>query len=105
MTDFSSGGGGGIVICYEYLIILFATISINTTLCCILPVSMYLEEVAKGPVSQHLKEGVVISILTNIVQVIMFAPSTDTLLRVDNSSQFSKITAWVNCALEDWLEL
>ena len=67
--------------------------------------SIYLEEVSKGPVSQHLKEGVVISILANVVQVIMFAPSTDTLLRIDNSSQFSKVTAWVNCALEDWLEL
>ena len=67
--------------------------------------TMYLEEVAKGPVAKHLKEGVMVSILANVIQVIMLAPSTDAFLGVDDSSQFGKVTAWVNCALEDWLEL
>jgi hypothetical protein len=66
---------------------------------------MYLKEVSKAPVSKHLKEGVMVGIFAHIIQVVVLAPSTDTLLRVDNSSQLSKVTAWINGALEDRLEL
>ncbi len=44
-----------------------------------IPNSFLLEIVPKGPVAQHLKEGVMVHILTNIIQVIMLAASTYTL--------------------------
>ena len=65
----------------------------------------YLKEVSKAPVAEHLKEGVMVSVFADIIQVIVLAPGTDALLRIDNSCQLSKVTAWINCALEDRLEL
>ena len=38
-----------------------------------------LEVVPKGPVAQHLKEGVVVHILAHVIQVIMLAASADAL--------------------------
>ena len=35
----------------------------------------------------------------------MFAPSTNTLLAINSTLQFWKITIWVNCAKEDWFVL
>ena len=66
---------------------------------------MYLEEVPKGPIAEHFEEGVMISILADIVKVVVLAPCTDTLLGVDDSSQLGKVTAGVYSSLEDWLEL
>ena len=37
---------------------------------------LLLEIVPKGPIAQHLKEGVVIHILAHIIQVIVFASSS-----------------------------
>lgn len=37
------------------------------------------EIVSKGPVAQHLKEGVVVHIFADIIQIIMLATSTYTL--------------------------
>ena len=66
---------------------------------------MYLEEVSKRPVSKHLKERVVIRVLANIIQVVVFPSGPDALLRVDGSSQLSKVTAGINSTLEYWLKL
>ena len=69
--------------------------------CC----SAHLEEVPKTPVAHHLKESVMVHILPHVIKVVVFAPCTNTLLRIDNTLQLPKIAIGVHCALEDWLEL
>jgi len=44
--------------------------------------STYFVIVPKRPVSQHLKEGVVVHILSDIIQVVVLATSTNALLGV-----------------------
>ena len=65
----------------------------------------HLEEISKGPVPKHLKEGVMVRVFSHIIKVIVFASSSDTLLTVDHTRQFGKVTARINSALKDWLEL
>ena len=65
----------------------------------------HLEEISKGPVPKHLKEGMMVRVFSHIIKVVVFASSTDTLLTVDHPRQFGKVTTRINSALEDWLEL
>jgi len=46
-----------------------------------------------------------VHILANIVQVIVFAASTDALLTVDSPGQSTHATVGVNGTLKDWFEL
>ena len=64
-----------------------------------------LEKVSERPVSQHLEEGVMVGVLSNIVQVIVLSSSSNALLRVGSTNQPSHVTPGVYCTLEDWLEL
>ena len=45
-----------------------------------------LEEISERPVAQHLKEGVVVGVFSNIVQVIVFPPSSNALLGVSRTN-------------------
>jgi hypothetical protein len=65
----------------------------------------YLKVVPKRPVSQHLKECVMVYILSNIIQVIMLATSSDAFLGVNSSYPFGHITIWVNSTQENGLKL
>lgn len=68
-------------------------------------VAFYLKVVSKGPGPQHLEEGVVVDILTNIIKVIVFASCTNTLLRVGSTTQLGHGVGRINGVKEDWLEL
>ena len=65
----------------------------------------HLEVVAKRPVAQHLKEGVVVDILANIIQVVVLSPSANTLLAVGGTHHLGHVAVWVHCAKEDRLKL
>ena len=65
----------------------------------------YLKVVAKRPVSEHLKEGVVVDVLADVVKVIVFAAGAYTLLTVDGARQSTHPTVGIDAALEDRLEL
>ena len=65
----------------------------------------YLEVVAKGPGPQHLEEGVVVDVFTHIVQVIVFASRTDTLLGVGGTTQPGHRVGGIDGVEEDGLEL
>lgn len=58
--------------------------------------SSLLEVVAERPVAEHLKEGVVVDVLADIVQIIVLASSTNALLRVASSLQLGKRTGGVD---------
>ena len=47
---------------------------------------MNLEIVSKRPVSQHLKESVMVEVVAHIVKVVVFTSNTDTLVTVDDAS-------------------
>lgn len=64
-----------------------------------------LEVVSERPVSQHFKEGVVVDILTDIVQVVVFSTSTDALLGVDGTLQRRHGKTWIASSQEKWLVL
>ena len=66
---------------------------------------LFLEVVSKRPVSQHLKECVMVDILADIVKIIMFASSSDTLLGVDSPLPLGHIAIGVHGPHEDGLEL
>lgn len=69
------------------------------------PSLFYLEIIPKGPGPQHLKEGVVVNIFPNIIQVIVLAPRSDALLSVGGSVQLSERVRGVNSIEEDGFEL
>ena len=46
-----------------------------------------------------------INIFADIIQVIVLASCTDTLLTVGSSNQTTHVTLGVNSALENWLKL
>ena len=71
----------------------------------LMEIQAYFEEVPKAPVPQHFKESVMVSIFSNIVQIVVFPSSSYALLRVNSSSEFGKVTTWINCSKENWLEL
>jgi len=43
---------------------------------------LFLEVIAEGPVAQHLEEGVVVSIVADVLEIVVFASRPDALLRV-----------------------
>ena len=45
----------------------------------------FLEVIAKAPVAQHLEEGVMISVESDVFEVVMFAASANTFLCVGNA--------------------
>lgn len=63
----------------------------------------YLEIVPKGPISKHLKEGVMINILSHIIQVIVLSSSSYALLGCPD--EMSQITVWVCWSQKYGLEL
>ena len=58
--------------------------------------SSLLEVVTERPVAEHLKEGVVVDVLADIVQIIVLASSTNALLRVAGSFQLRRRTGGVD---------
>ena len=47
----------------------------------------------------------VVDILANIIQVIVFTTSTNTFLAVYSTLEFGEITIWIHIAQKDWLIL
>eukprot|EP00965_Chrysotila_dentata_P239660 6203228-Pleurochrysis_carterae.AAC.3 len=66
---------------------------------------LLLEVVAKGPVAQHLEEGVVVDVLADVVQVVVLAARADALLGVGRAAQLGHGRVGVRLAQEDGLEL
>ena len=66
---------------------------------------LLLEVVTEGPVAQHLEEGVMVDILADVVQVVVLAAGSDTLLGVDGSLPLGHVAVGVHGAHEDGLEL
>jgi len=64
-----------------------------------------LKVVSERPIAQHLKEGMVIAVLSYIVKVIMLSSSTYTLLRIHSSLQLRHIVSLAYCPQENGLEL
>ncbi len=46
-----------------------------------------------------------VGVLADIIQVVMLAPCANTLLTVDHTREFGKVTAGIDSALEDGLKL
>lgn len=67
--------------------------------------SLLLEVVGEGPVAQHLKERVVIDVLSDIIQIVVFASGANTLLRVVGTLPFSHVAVRIHSAQEDGLVL
>ena len=61
----------------------------------------HLEVVAERPVSQHLKERVMIDVFTNIIQIVVFTTRANALLAVNCSHKFAHVALRVNRSLED----
>jgi hypothetical protein len=59
---------------------------------------LFLEVVTEGPVAEHLKERVVVRVLTDVVQVVVFTSGADTFLRVGSSLPLGHVTGRVNLA-------
>lgn len=47
----------------------------------------------------------VVDILANIIQVIVFTTCTDTLLAVYSTLEFGQITIWIHSSQKEWLVL
>jgi hypothetical protein len=43
-----------------------------------------LEEIAKAPVTQHFKHGMVVVVVANFLQIIVFSAHAQAFLRIDN---------------------
>ena len=65
----------------------------------------YLEIIAKRPIAQHLKKGVVIGIFTHILQVIVLSTCTNAFLSVGSTSEFGKGRIGADGSLEYGFEL
>lgn len=65
----------------------------------------HLEVVSEGPVSKHLKEGVVVDISAHVLQVVVFAAGADALLAVHHSAVRRHRAPGVHGSQEDRLEL
>ena len=66
---------------------------------------VHLVVISKRPVPQHLKEGVMINVLANVIQVVVLSTRTDALLGVGRTHQLGHVTVGVHRAEEDRLEL
>jgi hypothetical protein len=58
-----------------------------------------------APVSKHLKERVVVHILTNVLKIVVLAAGTDALLAIGSTLHLAKVGRGVDRAQEDGLEL
>lgn len=58
--------------------------------------SVLLEVVTEGPVTEHLEEGVVVHVLTHIVQIVVLTTGANALLGVASSLQLSERTGGVH---------
>ena len=56
----------------------------------------FLEVIAKRPVSKHFKHGVVVGVVSNFFQVIMFSANAQTFLRVRDSLVFRRVVTQNN---------
>ena len=57
----------------------------------------FLEVVAEAPVTEHLEHGVVISIMTNLFEVVVLTANTETFLSINTTY----ILTWVLCTEDD----
>lgn len=64
-----------------------------------------LEVVTERPVTQHLEKGVMIAVLSDIVEIVVLSSGSDTLLRVDCSLELAQRGVWVGRAQEQRLVL
>lgn len=65
----------------------------------------YFKVVSEGPGAHHLKEGVVVHVLAQIIQVIVLAPSADALLCVSCTLESGHGVGRINGVQEDRFEL
>lgn len=65
----------------------------------------HLEVIPKGPVPQHLEEGVVVGVTAHVLQVVVLPPSTHTLLAVHHPPLLRQLAAGMRRAQENGLEL
>ena len=65
----------------------------------------HLKVISKRPISQHFKECMVVHILANIIQVIVFTTCTNTFLAVYSTLEFGEIAIWIYISQKDWLIL
>src|ERR1700712_253386 len=52
--------------------------------------SLLFEVIAETPIAQHLKEGMMVAVFANIVEVVVLAPGTNTFLGIDGTLQLTK---------------
>ena len=64
-----------------------------------------LEVISKRPVSQHLKECVMVDIFTNIIEIVVFTTCSDTFLRISYSLVFGHFRVWICNSKKRWLKL
>ena len=64
-----------------------------------------LEVVSKRPVAEHFKEGVMMGVMADIIEIVVFATDTDTFLTVDDTSIAGHGTQWINSTEEQRFEL
>mmetsp|Transcript_16885 Transcript_16885/g.34892 ORF Transcript_16885/g.34892 Transcript_16885/m.34892 type:complete len:230 (+) Transcript_16885:2611-3300(+) len=64
-----------------------------------------LEVIAKGPIAQHFKKGMMIDILAHIIQIIVFATGANAFLRVDGTFQFGHFQIRIASAQKEWFVL
>ena len=64
-----------------------------------------LEIISKAPVAEHLEKGVMIHIFADIVEVVVFSSSTNTLLRICNTFPARHCTGGVGSAQKKWFKL
>lgn len=67
--------------------------------------NFFFEVISERPVSEHLEEGVMVDILSNVVEIIMLSSGTNTLLSVDGSFQLGAVTVWIGDTKEQRFEL
>lgn len=67
--------------------------------------SPHLKVIPKGPVPQHLEEGVMVSISAHILQVVVLPSRTHTLLAVHHAPVLGQLASGVHRAQENGLEL
>lgn len=60
---------------------------------------------AKGPIAEHLKEGMMGQVSAHILQVAVAASGPHTLLTVGHTSEACHLASGIHGAQEDWLEL
>mmetsp|Transcript_1475 Transcript_1475/g.4732 ORF Transcript_1475/g.4732 Transcript_1475/m.4732 type:complete len:367 (+) Transcript_1475:614-1714(+) len=66
---------------------------------------LLLEVVTKGPVAAHLEEGVVVDVLADVVEIVVFAAGPDALLSVGGALELRQARVGVGLPEENGLEL